>query len=740
MRPPVPDIHPPRSRKSSFEQSVLPSWPDPRNAAPATFFLTRNRDSDDLSTDFDALRDSMYGVQSLDETLQQASLATSLHDSDQEASTGDCKLSNPAVVNQQSHDPNDEDSYRQQPSQRLVDLLNSRRDATSSSPSFSFRRPSDSASSRPLTPLNLSNPDEPSSLPSSPKSFSNQSLKHLDDISIADDLSTHAIASGEEAEEIRDAPAPGPDNSSQLIMPSITMPSRRPFTEKGKAMGRFKVLIAGASGSGKTSIVRSIVQACEDIVHVDPFPSAINSRSRRGSRTNSAHSSTSAVSEIYASTKPYPSWWSDLEDSRILRRRKSLGDVVLERNLCFVDTPCNNLSPADQTAAIIQYMYQQLLRNTNALNNSSADFQNMLAGNGGSQVDAILYLISEGTLATDIECIRKLCDLTNVIPVISRADLLSPSQVTSLKHSFHKKAQEASIKPFLFGNSPGDDLDDLDGQLPFAVSSATSNDDDNMDASILMSPDYVQPLVSSELDLLVQKMFDRDNLLWMRHSAAKKLAQGRSGGPLLRQPTLQGTRLGQSNIPGLTSSVPYEGPSYSQLSQLGGGGSGYTLARIADYTRQEETMAHLRLAKWASDLQRSLQNERERYAALAQGERAIWLTERLSECVIDGTLVPITQTPGFCGPHGSAEKAADSVLVRTYSGRQVECRVSSFSPHDPLGVVRWADDLNRRGWAIVQIVSSFGVVGGLALLLAKTWGLSSRNLSDWPFNSCGISN
>lgn len=142
--------------------------------------------------------------------------------------------------------------------------------------------------------------------------------------------------------------------------------------------------------------MRSIVQACEDIVHVDPFPSAINSRSRRGSRTNSAHSSTSAVSEIYASTKPYPSWWSDLEDSRILRRRKSLGDVVLERNLCFVDTPCNNLSPADQTAAIIQYMYQQLLRNTNALNNSSADFQNMLAGNGGSQVDAILYLISEG--------------------------------------------------------------------------------------------------------------------------------------------------------------------------------------------------------------------------------------------------------------------------------------------------------------------------------------------------------
>lgn len=73
-----------------------------------------------------------------------------------------------------------------------------------------------------------------------------------------------------------------------------------------------------------------------------------------------------------------------------------MGDIVLERNLCFVDTPGSNLSPEDQTGAIIRYMYQQLLRSTSALNTSDTDFQNMLAGNGGSQVDAILYLISEG--------------------------------------------------------------------------------------------------------------------------------------------------------------------------------------------------------------------------------------------------------------------------------------------------------------------------------------------------------
>lgn len=104
----------------------------------------------------------------------------------------------------------------------------------------------------------------------------------------------------------------------------------------------------------------------------------------------------SYISEIYASTKPYPTWWSDLEDSRVLRRRKSTGDVVLERNLCFAYTPKSALSRAGQTDAILQYIRQQLVRATTSLHHSNHDFENLLAGNGGAQVDAVLYLISTG--------------------------------------------------------------------------------------------------------------------------------------------------------------------------------------------------------------------------------------------------------------------------------------------------------------------------------------------------------
>lgn len=72
--------------------------------------------------------------------------------------------------------------------------------------------------------------------------------------------------------------------------------------------------------------------------------------------------------------------------------------MVLERNLCFVDTVGNDSSQPHRTDTVVQYMHQQLLRATSAVHAANAaDFQNLLAGNGGSQVDAILYLISEGT-------------------------------------------------------------------------------------------------------------------------------------------------------------------------------------------------------------------------------------------------------------------------------------------------------------------------------------------------------
>lgn len=69
-----------------------------------------------------------------------------------------------------------------------------------------------------------------------------------------------------------------------------------------------------------------------------------------------------------------------------------MGDPVLERNLCFVDTPGRKNSIDD----VILYMKEQLLRTLSAFNDVNSDLLSLLSGNGGHQVDAVLYLFSKG--------------------------------------------------------------------------------------------------------------------------------------------------------------------------------------------------------------------------------------------------------------------------------------------------------------------------------------------------------
>ena len=97
-----------------------------------------------------------------------------------------------------------------------------------------------------MTPITLGSPAEPSSLPSSPKSTSTRSLKPFDEISNPGEADGEALNFGESTERL-DAFGVH-DSAPQLVMPSIKMPSRRPFTQRGKNMGRFKILVAGASG------------------------------------------------------------------------------------------------------------------------------------------------------------------------------------------------------------------------------------------------------------------------------------------------------------------------------------------------------------------------------------------------------------------------------------------------------------------------------------------------------------
>lgn len=118
------------------------------------------------------------------------------------------------------------------------------------------RKLSSHASSTPLTPLNTDapSPGPMSGMPSTPSAVSLQSLKLSDEDSVVDESGSQAVtSSGEEDGVEATTQQASMATFPQLVMPSIQMPSRRPFTTKGKAMGKLKIMVAGESGAYSSS-------------------------------------------------------------------------------------------------------------------------------------------------------------------------------------------------------------------------------------------------------------------------------------------------------------------------------------------------------------------------------------------------------------------------------------------------------------------------------------------------------
>ncbi|KAL5413904.1 hypothetical protein PMIN06_001519 [Paraphaeosphaeria minitans] len=776
----------PRSRKSSFVDASGSSS-GPSSYVPTTFFM---RTEEDMERSMQASRntaavnrqkESNFGVQSLPDTLEAAFAS-------------DTQIGDGRVDNTRAHT-----------TQGKRNMLRASRDSSqpagtefesckSSPPRTSRRDVSSPSQSNPLSPMPAS------ALPSTPTSASLQSFKLSDEETESDEAISHAVASGHEDEN--DTTVDQSASFPQLVMPSIQMPSRRPFTTKGKAMGKLKVLVAGRAGIGKTSLIRSIVQLCEDIVHVDPLspsnslsrPSSSKSKSRKRKADGSG---TAHITETHASTKSYPIWWTDVQESRVLRRRKSsTTDAVLERNLCFVDTPgySGDASKAEDMGRVIDYVEGLLYQTTAVSSMEDSELFGVISGSGGIAVDVVLYLLPpRHDISEDIEFMQRLSGLTNLIPVIGKSDTLSADELIAIKISVLARLQTSSIKPFFFGNAVDDALlavqelsleqsasassDDKPASEPkefpfpipthpYAVSSTLGSDTETMDASLLMSPDYVQPLLPSELEALVTRVFDPDSITWLRHSAAKKFLAWRRRTKLpgdsfilhsLQQNTLRRGSASTSALVGLSGAatntsaassvftpvspsgvlVPQAGspfyasnlqspfqassPSIAQTqSETLDNPPEFSLTRYQNKAQGERRLAEVRLAKWATDLQRSLRNEKDRYEELQRNERAKWLLERVGEEVASGSIV--------ASPGGSPR--ADWAVVECGTdkeslprhGSPMHSRSGNVDSRDPLGLCDFSDEVRKRGFVLMKVLGGVSMLGAVMVTVVKICG------------------
>ena len=124
--------------------------------------------------------------------------------------------------------------------------------------------------SYPSTPTHFDISLPTSTLPGSPKSVSVASMRSsTDDDGSGDDGSNVAIAFGGDKEEPADTGGVRDGESGsgielpipQFVMPSITIPRRRPFTENGRRLGSLKVLVAGDAGWFRRQMMSSFAMA-----------------------------------------------------------------------------------------------------------------------------------------------------------------------------------------------------------------------------------------------------------------------------------------------------------------------------------------------------------------------------------------------------------------------------------------------------------------------------------------------
>lgn len=268
---------------------------------------------------------------------------------------------------------------------------------------------------------------------------------------------------------------------------------------------------------------------------------------------------------------------------------------------------------------------------------------------------------------------------------------MNAEDIEALKSSLRKQLARSRIKCFTFASN------DV-SPPPYAICSAPSNDQDNMDASLLMASDYIQPLLPSELGMMIDHLFAKDNLARLRYLAAKKLVRSATARQLLSiAPTplenpLSSARASSAFNPNQPVSMD------TSLPPL------YSHQRLASLTQQEEGEAQSRLAKWAKELRKI---PRYQYSEVEELQ-----------------------------PEETSSPREKSIILSELASNTAS-KFGVTHTDDPLGLLYGDEFLRHHGWRIFQVVGTFGVFGAVAVWMMRNWSTSnewvpwSDTCSDW---------
>lgn len=255
--------------------------------------------------------------------------------------------------------------------------------------------------------------------------------------------------------------------------------------------------------------------------------------------------------------------------------------------------------------------------------------------------------------------------------------------------------------------------------MPYAISSAVGDDSDVMDASLLMSPEYTQPLVASELSSLTRQLFEPDNVQWLRHCAVKKFLRWR------REHIGTSIQAHKNNLSALSLGHPYiRSRSGSIAASMVSDVSGILITRLPPYSDVPEPQQNVEIAGWAHDLQRALEAERCHHfmGSNASGQMTLHGTQ--------GRKAMSRQKY-----HHKEQQRLQQALGGVRGTRLT-------STQDPLGVLALEEELSRQGWLVLRILGGCSVFATVALWMFRNWGvvtdfLGSRSETQIPGYALG---
>merc|ERR1712226_448575 len=175
------------------------------------------------------------------------------------------------------------------------------------------------------------------------------------------------------------------------------------------------------------------------------------------------------LTDIYSKEYPGPSK-RQAKTVSVMETDLSLEEAGVKLQLTVIDTPgygdsINNTQGWAQVSDFIEDKFEKYLNDESRVNRAPLP--------SDKRVHACLYFIApsgHGTKALDIEFMKRLHDKVNIIPVIAKADAMTPEEIKSFKHIISQQIAENLINVYNFPDLDNEiDNRKLRGKMPFAV-------------------------------------------------------------------------------------------------------------------------------------------------------------------------------------------------------------------------------------------------------------------------------